>query len=113
MADLPFIIEKRGTVWVIDWSAKGGSGCAPASAAEVQLWQALQGSAAQIAAEVAAAVAKERERAAKLTEALTYKKRWLSATSDGVPPCEFAAAIRTDAEGQQTRASLADAREGV
>jgi hypothetical protein len=42
MADLPFIIEKRGTVWIIDWSAKGGSGCAPASAAEVQLWQALQ-----------------------------------------------------------------------
>jgi hypothetical protein len=53
MAELPFIIEKRGTVWVIDWSAKGGSGCAPASAAEVQLWQALQGAAAQLAAEVA------------------------------------------------------------
>lgn len=108
MAELPFVIEKRGTVWVIDWSAKGGSGCAQASAAEVQLWQALQG-----AAHLAADVAAERERCARVVEAMLHRHcAGTQSASDprdrcnpGDTACDFvaawtdaAAAIRTEGD---------------
>jgi hypothetical protein len=38
---LPFVLEKRGDTWVLDWSLKGGSGCRPASEPEIAMWQVL------------------------------------------------------------------------
>jgi hypothetical protein len=41
LSELPFIIEPRGGTPVIDWSARGGQGCRPATEAEALLWAVL------------------------------------------------------------------------
>jgi hypothetical protein len=38
---LDFKIEQRGVIWVLDWAARNGSGCRPATEEEVAMWHRL------------------------------------------------------------------------